>query len=73
MTRYTITDTAAGHLIADRLDKYEAADALRAEFAGAPTSVRETVEELAVDLENGNDWHLEATAFLALDIDDEIA
>lgn len=69
MTRHTITDTAAGHLIADGLDKYDAADALRAEFADAPAEVQEQAEHAAEALENGTRPTDAECAFLAIEIE----
>lgn len=67
MTRYTITDTAAGHTICTDADQYDAANALRAEFADAPAGVRELAETLATRVEGGG-WSEGQAAYLALEI-----
>jgi len=67
MPLYTITDTAAGHAICTDADQYDAADAIRAEFADAPDGVRELAETLAARVEGGG-WSEGQAAYLALEI-----
>lgn len=73
MTRtFTIQDTATNTTLSTDADKWTAAEAIRSAFPDAPADVTEAMERLASGIEN-DAWDEGDAAFLALDIDAEIA
>lgn len=69
MTRFTITDTAAGTTIATDLDQYDAAEALRAAFADAPAEVIDAAEQATQALETGTTPTEGLCTYLAIDVE----
>lgn len=67
--RLTITDTAAHTTIATDADRWDAADALRAAYPGAPAEVTEAAEAAAAAIESGTLPAHEVCAFLAIEIE----
>lgn len=65
----TIRDTATPATITTDADRWDAADALRAAFPGAPAEVLDVVERAAVAIEGGARPTHEDCAYLAIEVE----